>query len=123
MSDERVDPVTAVAALCGRSGAREFEIGWLNDEGTVEFALHGPRWWASARYRGARIFIEQQATPAHACDGLAHRILDGGTCTHCGKQTTTAQTPTGTFVHARRADPDESCEWFREGDRWKRGCE
>lgn len=118
------DCVVAVAELCERSGARNFEIGHLYDETEVLYHVKGACWWASARYRGARLQVDDQPSPVHAADGLAHMILDGGECQHCQLRTTTAQTSTGVYLHGRPARPGEAmCVWSRVGATWKRGCE
>lgn len=103
------DATLAIADLCGRSGATEFEIGWLDDE-----PPH--RWYASAKYRGARLTAEDPDDPSIAADGLALQILDGGMCTHCRK--TTRISPTDRPLRTRKA-----CLWARVGSRWVRGCE
>jgi hypothetical protein len=116
--------VLAVIDLGMRSGARNFEVGYLNEVDEVPHLVWGPQWWAKVQYRGARLTCEKQDTPALACDGLAHMILDGGTCMHCQLRTTTAQTDMGMFLHGRPPEPGEPvCRWYREGDAWKRGCE
>lgn len=104
-----LDPVLAVADLCGRSGATNFETGYLDDQ-----PPH--RWYASAQYKGARLFAEDPDDPTSAADGLAIQILDGGTCTHCHKVIRIS--PTDRPLRTRKA-----CLWAREGARWIRGCE
>ena len=59
-----LDPVLAVADPCGRSGATNFETGYLDDQ-----PPH--RWYASAQYKGARLFAEDPDDPTIAADGLA----------------------------------------------------
>lgn len=104
-----VDRLVAAVDLVGRSGATNFELGWLDDDVPVEDA----RWWAKAQYRGARLTVEDHAGPVEAAEALACRILDGGTCTHCGG--TTVIGPAPTTVGA-------ACRWTRTGNRWERGC-
>ncbi len=105
--DASLDPIVAVADLCGRSGATNFETGYLDDD-----PPH--RWYASAQYKGARVFAEDPDDPTIAADGLAIQILDGGMCTHCGK--TVHISPT-TPMRTRKG-----CMWARVDDRWVRGC-
>lgn len=121
---EQQDCVTAIADLAGRSGARELEIGWLRDPDEPEFEKLGAGWYVSVFYKGLRLTVDEQPTPAHACDGVAHKLLDGGTCAHCLKQTTTAQTPLGTYEHGASPPAGEGvCVWYRDGAKWVRGCE
>lgn len=119
----RVDPQTqpaviAAADLVERSGGREFQIGYLYDEGDPEFDERGPCWYASVTYRGARLFSEDHPMPAPACDHLAAQILDGGMCQFCQRRTVVSTTPTGQFVPARGGD----CIWRRDDDVWLAGC-
>lgn len=118
----RADCVKAIADLVARTGAVHFVIGWLRDDDEPEFAEKGPGWYCEAQLRGARIIFDEQLLPEHACDGLAHRILDGGTCTHCGQVTSTRQTEVGIYLHSGRSKRAR-CIWHRDGDRWVRGCE
>lgn len=96
--------------LVGRAAARSLELGWTDDE--------GPRpgeWYASAFYRGARVTVEQQAGPAEAVEALAFKLMEGGTCVHCGRATTV---PGFTYADGRAA-----CEFRRDGEHWVRGCD
>lgn len=119
---ERRDCVVAIADLCSRTGARNFVIGYLRDPDEPEFASKGPGWYCQVTIRASRIICDEMPMPEHAADGLAHRILDGGTCTHCGETTTSADTPTGVYLRwgaSRKA----RCKWWRDGPVWRRGCE
>lgn len=100
----------AAVELVGRSAARSLEIGWTDDD--------GPRpgdWYASAFYRGTRVTVEHMEGAAEAVEGLAFKLLEGGTCVHCGKSTTV---PGFTY-----ADGRPSCMFRREGEHWLRGCD
>lgn len=122
------DAVIAAADLVGRSGAREFEIGYVNDDVPVEQAA----WYAQAVYKGARILVENHRGPAEAAEALARRIMTGAKCAHCGGLV--ALSDAGAFVFERQemADgttwgPEQAaaagqCRWRRIGDRWERGC-
>lgn len=118
----KVDAVLAVADLVARTGATQFEIGYQHDETDPEYEQVGSQWYASAYYRGARVTMDEQPTPEHAADGLAHRLLDGGTCQHCREKTTTKDTPTGVYLRFGRSKKAR-CVWWRDGTTWKRGCE
>jgi hypothetical protein len=101
------DAMLAAIDLARRSGAKDIEIGYLHDDVPVEQA----GWYASARYRGAKLIIENKPGPVEASEGLARRILAGATCAHCAKPVALSGEDPGT------------CRWTRIGARWKRGCE
>ena len=103
-----LDAVTACADLCARSGATDFEVGYLEDDVPLEKA----RWYAQTSYRGARIFVDEKASPDEACDALARRILAGGQCTRCGRK-----------VAINKGGPPNRCNWYRDGPSWVRGCD
>lgn len=71
--------VVAAADLAARSGAKDFEVGYLDDTDHCQDA----RWYANCTYRGARIGVDEQPSPWHAAEGLAQRLLDGAQCTNC----------------------------------------
>lgn len=125
MDIRNMDAVIAVAGLCQRSGTTTFEIGHVaDDDDMTDITEMG--WWCTATFRGAKLTVEDQPTPQHAADGLAHKILDGGWCVHCEKVTTTAQTEHGTYVpckRVRRLKSKQLCRWRRVGNTWTRGCE
>lgn len=105
---EDQDAVIACVDLVGRSGGKNFEIGYLDDDVPVEKA----RWWAKAQYEGARIMVEGKTSPTEACEALVRKILAGGMCTGCKKTVTLADDPGG----------DNYCRWRRYADTWKEGC-
>lgn len=92
--------------LIGRSGAKEFQFGWLDDDVPIEEA----RWWAKARWGGEILTEENHVGPVEAADALARRVMDGGMCVHCQRKISLGQ-----------AQPDV-CVWHREDDQWVRGC-
>lgn len=106
--------LVAAVDLIGRSGATEYEVGYMDDVPDARDA----RWWASAVYRGAKVFTDGHAGPDHASDALARKLLQmgpGAQCTHCGKRIM-LQVSKRTAQRARR------CVWARHGRRWVRGC-
>lgn len=118
------DQVLACADLVGRAGARQFEIGFLN-----ETAPH--RWYAHAMYRGARIQVENHDGPADAAMELAEKLLTGAKC-RCGalvamrddgaiafRKTTLADGSEWTREQAAAAD---QCRWRLVSDRWEPSC-
>lgn len=126
------DILLATVELVGRTGAKNFEIGWLNDPGEPAYEKHGPQWWVKAQYKGARIQVEDFADPNSACDALAVRLLTGAKC-KCRKLVALASSgaiayddvrmadgSVWTFAEAERAG---QCRWRRRGKHWRRGCE
>lgn len=100
----------AAVELVGRSGARQLEFGWTDDD--------GPRpgeWYASAFYRGTRVTVEHQHDAPAAVEALAFRLMEGGQCVHCGRSITVPG-----FVYT---DDRPACEFRREGEHWVRGCD
>jgi hypothetical protein len=121
------DAVKACADLTGRTGATSFECGYVHENVPSEQA----GWYAAATFKGVRISVQDQTSPAQACHGLAVRLLSGGQCQHCGKLITL--TPAGamardvtlttgkTWTAAEQAKAG-LCRWTRVGARWERGC-
>lgn len=102
------DAIVACADLVGRSGAKNFEIGYLHDDVPIEEA----GWYAHAQYRGARITAENKKSPDVAAETLARKILDGGLCTFCARTVTTIK------MNIR----GDRCLWYRRGARWVSRC-
>jgi hypothetical protein len=122
------EAVQACADLAGRTGAKSFECGYVHDG--VPPAEAG--WYASAKFKGARVVAEDKSSPAEACDELAVRLLSGAQCQHCRKLVTLSAAGTMahdvTLMNGRTWTAQEQaaaglCHWRRAGDRWKRGCE
>lgn len=119
------DAVVAGADLVGRTGAREFQVGYINDE-----APH--QWYAHAQYKGARITEENHPGPVEAVEALARRLLTGARCTNCGKLI--ALSGSGAFAYREPVMVDGSrwsageaaaagqCRWTRMGRRWEPAC-
>lgn len=94
--------------LVGRTGAKDIEFGYLDDD-VADW--RDARWWAKAQYQGRRVDVENQRGPAQAVELLAKTLCEGGTCVHCGRETTIGRT-----VSQRK------CAYVRIGDTYKRGC-
>lgn len=128
-SPDNDDAVIACVDLVGRSGATEFECGYLHEN--VPVAEAG--WYATAVYRGAKIIAADKASPAEACDALAERLLSGAQCQHC--HGLVALSDAGAFAYrsavlatgerwdAEVAARAPQCRWTRTAGRWERGCE
>lgn len=99
------DIVNACADLVDRTGAKEFQIGYMHDDVPVEEA----GWYAEAHYKGARILVGDQRSPTGAALALAERILSGATC-KCGRLVTLSDAT------------KDACRWKLVGDRWESGC-
>jgi hypothetical protein len=102
------DALIAGCDLVGRSGALGLECGYLHDDVPLEEAS----WYATARYHGAKLIVENHRSPVDAVEALARRILGGGTCAHCLKP-----------VQLDDRLALTGCRWTRQGARWARGCE
>jgi hypothetical protein len=111
----------AAVQLIERVGSREFQIRYDDDPApTVWIALarfqvvtagptvHRDHWEAGAAM-----------TPLGAVLRLADQLLDGGTCTHCGRPTGVThdpdEMPAGEFVCWYQFDPELAT--------YRRGCE
>jgi hypothetical protein len=122
------DAVKACADLVGRTGAKSFECGYVNEG--VPVAEAG--WFATAMYKGAKVIVEDQASPAEACDALAVKLLSGAQCQHCKGLVSLsaggafafrkATLATGERWDAEDAAKAPQCRWTRAGARWERGC-
>lgn len=99
------DMVLACADLAGRSGARDFEIGYLHDD--VPVAEAG--WWAGVSYQGAKITTGDHRSPSAAALALAERLLSGAAC-RCGDMVSLS-------------DDRPGCRWRLLGQRWEPGCD
>lgn len=110
------DAIRAAVDLVGRTGARRLEFGSVDDSNRSD-------WWASALYQGTKIIVEGQSGPAAALEALARRVLTGGRCGACHGLIILADTA----AESRRAAANRlytwQCHWYRDGSRWKRGCE
>ena len=122
------DALVAAADLVGRTGAKEFQIGYLHDDVPAPEA----GWYAYAQYNGARI-TEEGAGPVDAAEALARRLLEGGKCTRCGGLI--ALSGHGAFAYSAPVMTDGStwtaqeaakagqCRWTRMGRRWEASCQ
>lgn len=106
------DALVAAVDLIGRTGATNFEVGYLDDDVPADQA----RWWAHAQYRGARLHVDNHPGPVEAAEALARLVLRGGLCTHCGALIHVGGAPRAMRRKAR------VCAWKRTGRRWERGC-
>lgn len=127
MLDLDQDVVHACADLVGRTGAKEFQVGYLHDDVPPEEAA----WYAQAQYKGTRIIEENHRGPIEAMEALLRRLLTGAQC-ECGKLVALsdhgavaygARMTDGSFWSVQQAAAAGQCRWRRMGPRWVRGCE
>jgi hypothetical protein len=118
------DAIAAGVALLGRSGAREFEVGYLHDNVPVTEA----GWWARVRYPKGRkavrshdgrmgsltgtvtILAEDKPGPLEAIEDLIGQVLAGGQCTYCHRRV---------IIDGYRR---KWCRWRRVARNWVPGC-
>lgn len=111
------DPLFLAAVdLIGRSGSESFQIRYQDDEQPTV-------WMALAKYIHPTLGIGWEVgagfDPTRAALRLLDEIIDGGTCTHCGK-------PTGVIHDTVEPPPFASVCWFTydpELKTFRRGCE
>jgi len=127
VTKDEEDAVKACADLAGRTGAKEFQVGYLHEGVPSEQA----GWYAYAAFKGARITVEDKPSPVEACDALSQKLLTGAQCQHCRKLVTLdvagafAKDVTlmnGTVWTAAEQASAGLCHWQRVGQRWDRGC-
>ncbi len=121
------EALMAATELVGRTGAREFTLGYVHDDVPVDQAA----WYAFASYRGARITEENHAGPVQAAEALARRLLTGAKC-KCGKLVALSGDGAVAFRNPRMSDGSEFpveearraglCRWKREGEHWVSAC-
>lgn len=122
------DVLLAVTDLLKRTGATEFNVGYLHDDVPSEEA----DWYAYVQYQGARLTVEHHSSPTEAAEALARRVLTGGRC-KCGKLVALdeegaqffpgAAGPNGEKWTAEEAAAAGQCQWKRVGPRWNSECE
>ena len=83
------DVIVACMDLVGRTGARDFQMGYLNDGPDWS---ESPEWYAEASFQGAKLTSGTHPSPDLAAMALALRLLRGAVC-RCGQQITLSDTP------------------------------
>lgn len=112
--DTDMKRLSAAYDLIGRCGGQEFEVGY-DDEWDPE-----RQWYAQVLMGDLMAKVERCTDPAVAAERLARKLVNGGTCTHCGR-VCSLRRPGAT--HVAPADGGGTvCFWFRDGARWERGC-
>lgn len=124
--DDGNERLIAAVDLIGRTGAREYQGGYLHDD--VPIAEAG--WWAHAEYGGQRVIVDNEADPIDATEKLALKLLNGGKCA-CGK--VASSDPAGIMAYDQTMADGTTwtkeqqaaagvCTWRRVGPRWVQGC-
>lgn len=105
--------VAAAIAMIGRTGADEFQIRYCDEEPPTVW-IAAARWPNHQRWEAAGAL-----TPAAAVFRLCERVIDGGTCVHCGRPTAFAA-DSDTWLIDRLV-----CvyAWDPELRTYRRGCE
>lgn len=126
--------IHAAVEVAARSGAKNLEVGYLNDS---NLPIYERDWYAHVDYGGTRVTVEHLAGPVEALEALALRLLTGAKCLRCGglvtldgATRTTVTAEQGGYMALPGQEPwtEEAaksaplCHWQRKGDRWRRGC-
>lgn len=124
---EDLDVIMACVDVVGRSGARDFEMGYLHER----VPMNQAGWWARAQYRGYRMSVEG-AGPVDVAQKLTERVLRGAKCI-CGKLVALELESAfayhevllrdGSTWTARDAAAAGQCLWQRNGAKYARGCQ
>jgi hypothetical protein len=99
------DMVIACTDLARRSGAKEFQLGFVHDDVPVEEA----GWYAQVCFQGGRIIAQDHRSPEAAALALATRLLTDAMC-RCGRPVSLS-------------DGAPGCRWMLVGQRWKPSCD
>ena len=70
----------AAVDMIGRTGAKNLEIGFDDDNEDL--------WYAQATYGKSKVIVEGFDNPVKATEALVRKLMHGGRCTHCGKMVT-----------------------------------
>lgn len=113
MTTDETDRLHAAVDVIGRTGAKDFEVGF-DDEAPTNAC-----WYARCDVVGVgNTSVAGITDPASAAEKLARKLINGGTCSHCGR--------TMTLVIWIKPGEDAlypaQCHWRRTRKRWERGC-
>jgi hypothetical protein len=113
LGEEAQAILVAGVELIGRTGARETQIRYSDDEQPTV-------WFAVALYDGDRFETAAAPEPVRAVLRLCEQLVDGGTCTRCNR-------PAGFEPDSIDEMPlDRVVCWYQydpELRRFRRGCE
>jgi hypothetical protein len=119
LSPEREERLLAIVDMVGRTGADNIQFRWSDDEEPVV-------WFVVAAYDDGSVWDAAAGRePVEAAERLATQLIDGGTCTRCGR-TTALQTDwqSSLNVFAERVGM-ALCEYAYDPElkRYRRSCE
>ena len=117
-----LDVITHTVHAILRTGAGQFELGYLDEE-----PPH--RWWATATYAGAKITCHRQDDPVKAVLGLYAMLAAGGDCAICDRTVVLHHSERGLVDGARmhhgvfqtrvaKGEPERYCIRRLELDGW-----
>lgn len=125
-TDYALDPrFVAGVEMLGRTGAKDFRVGWSDE-------ADGPPtvWYAVATWGGhpdPRIGRGAEAAgalnPVAAVMRLCERVIDGGTCAHCGQLTIFDDNPDDSPFQSLLEAMGCVYAWDPELRTFRRGCE
>lgn len=115
---DQIDPnfderIKAGVDLIGRTGAKQFQIRYSDDEKPVI-------WFAVAIWEDSKYETAAGADPLQAVMRLCERLIDGGICTHCNRPTALET------MHVEGLPWDQFLCWYQYDPKLKtfrRGCE
>lgn len=107
------DKMKAGIELIRRSGAKEFQMRFSDDEKPIV-------WMVLAGYGDGRYEVDAAFDPERAALRLCERLVDGGRCAHCGR-------PTGLELDSLEVMPmNKMICWYQydpELKKFRRACE
>lgn len=110
-----------------RTGARDFRIGWSDEEEGPPVVFYAVCTWQTIR-AGPTVHKGAEATaaldPVTAVMRLCEQVIDGGTCAHCGRSTIfDPEPPTGGVLDGILDAMGCRYYWHPESASFLRSCE
>jgi hypothetical protein len=110
MDEATEEGMMAAIDAIARSGAKELEVGHLDDD----VPSHLARWYATATYHGAKQSSQDHPDPLTAAEGLMAKLIVGGRCVACGQRI---------ILKGWAGDTKpKRCVWHRVATTWVPGC-
>jgi hypothetical protein len=120
--DYQLDPrFVAGVEMLGRTGAKDFRIGWSDEEDGEPIVWYAVATWNHARAKGAD--AAGALNPVRALMRLCEYVIDGGTCQHCDRSTIFDPNPSDTHWDALLDAMGCVYAWDPELKTFRRGCE